>query len=35
MLMNYILRLVLSIFFVVYFITAKECNGPLSFRDAY
>ena len=34
MLMNYTLRFVLLIFIVVYFITAQECTGSLSFRDA-
>ena len=34
MLMNYILRFVLLILFIVYFTFAQECTGSLSFRDA-
>ena len=34
MLMNYTLRFVLLILFIVYFISAQECTGSLSFRDA-
>ena len=34
MLMNYKLRFVLLIFFIVYFMTAQEYTGSLSFRDA-
>ena len=33
-LMNYTLRFVLLILFMVYFISAQECTASLSFRDA-
>ena len=34
MLMNYTLRFVLLILFIIYFIPAQEFTGSLSFRDA-
>ena len=34
MLMNYTLRFVLLILFIVYFMSAQVCTGSLSFRDA-
>ena len=34
MLMNYTLRFVFLILSIVYFISAQECTGSLSFRDA-
>ena len=34
MLMNYTLRFVTLILFIVYFVPAQECTASLSFRDA-